>query len=141
MLYGLPASDFHDITTGSSTGSPNIAASPGYDLATGRGTPVANLIVAALAGQSVSNPPAPVATHFSVTAAANSTAGAAFTVTVTALDASGNNVTGYTGTVRITQLRSVRGLAGHYTFTSSIGGVAHLHRHLEDRRQPNGVRH
>ncbi len=47
-LYQLPASDFHDITTGSSTGSPAYAATAGYDLATGRGTPVANQVIAAL---------------------------------------------------------------------------------------------
>jgi hypothetical protein len=57
-LYGLPAGDFHDITTGGSTGTPSYAAGPGYDLATGRGSPVANLVVAGL----VSYGAAPVAT-------------------------------------------------------------------------------
>jgi fibronectin type 3 domain-containing protein len=47
-LYALPSTDFHDITSGSSTGSPNEPAGPGYDLATGLGTPVANRIVADL---------------------------------------------------------------------------------------------
>jgi hypothetical protein len=41
-LYDLPASDFHDITSGGS-------AVVGYDLTTGRGTPVANLLVPQLA--------------------------------------------------------------------------------------------
>jgi subtilase family serine protease len=45
-IYGLSASDFHDITTGSN-GWP---AAVGYDEATGRGTPIVNLIVPALAG-------------------------------------------------------------------------------------------
>jgi len=54
-LYALPQSDFHDITTGSSISTstppgPNYAAGPGYDLATGRGTPMANLIVNGLMG-------------------------------------------------------------------------------------------
>jgi hypothetical protein len=49
-LYRLPQSDFHDITTGSSTGSPNEPAGPGYDLATGRGTPIAPLVVTGLIG-------------------------------------------------------------------------------------------
>src|SRR5262249_47348994 len=40
--------DFHDVTAGASTGSPGYAAGPGYDLVTGRGTPVANLVVAGL---------------------------------------------------------------------------------------------
>ena len=45
-LYNLAPSNFHDITTGSN-GHP---ATVGYDLATGLGTPVANLLVPALAG-------------------------------------------------------------------------------------------
>ena len=52
-IYALPSSDFHDITSGSSTSTsqpqgPNYSAGPGYDLATGRGTPLANLVVADL---------------------------------------------------------------------------------------------
>jgi hypothetical protein len=44
MLYKLPG-DFHDITSGSSTGSPNYTAGTGYDLTTGLGTPIANYLV------------------------------------------------------------------------------------------------
>jgi hypothetical protein len=40
----LPVGDFHDITTGSN-GHP---AGPGYDMVTGRGTPIANVLVPAL---------------------------------------------------------------------------------------------
>jgi hypothetical protein len=47
-LYSLPASDFHDITSGGN----GYTAGPGYDLVTGRGTPIANLLVPALAGVS-----------------------------------------------------------------------------------------
>jgi len=47
-LYGLPQTDFHDITTGNN-GSP---AGPGYDLVTGRGTPIVNFIVPGLVGGS-----------------------------------------------------------------------------------------
>jgi hypothetical protein len=50
-LYSLWAGDFHDITSGSSTGTPSFSAGPGYDLVTGRGTPVANLVVADLVSQ------------------------------------------------------------------------------------------
>ena len=53
MLYNLPASDFHDITTG---GNGTYNAGPGYDLVTGLGTPVANLLVPAMAGYT-ENPP------------------------------------------------------------------------------------
>jgi subtilase family serine protease len=44
-LYQLPQSDFHDITSGSNGG---FSAGPGYDLVTGRGSPIANLLVPAL---------------------------------------------------------------------------------------------
>jgi streptogramin lyase len=44
-LYNLPVSDFHDITSGSN----GYSAGTGYDLVTGLGTPVANLLVPALA--------------------------------------------------------------------------------------------
>jgi hypothetical protein len=46
MLYALPSTDFHDITTGDN----GFPATSGYDLATGRGSPIANLLVPALAG-------------------------------------------------------------------------------------------
>ena len=49
-IYALPAADFHDITSGTSTGTPNYTAAAGYDLVAGLGTPVANLLVPALAG-------------------------------------------------------------------------------------------
>jgi subtilase family serine protease len=50
MIYSLPTSDFHDITTGNSNGSPKEFAGPGYDLVTGIGTPLANLVVPGLVG-------------------------------------------------------------------------------------------
>jgi hypothetical protein len=55
-LYDLPSSDFHDITTGSNG---TYDATVGYDLATGIGTPVANLLVPGLAGYTAtaSTPP------------------------------------------------------------------------------------
>ena len=40
-IYGLPGSDFHDITSGSNGG---YSAGAGYDEVTGRGSPIANLI-------------------------------------------------------------------------------------------------
>ena len=42
MLYNLPSGDFHDVVSGNNGA---FAAGPGYDLATGLGTPVANLLV------------------------------------------------------------------------------------------------
>jgi hypothetical protein len=53
-LYSLPSSDFHDITTGSNG---TYSATAGYDLATGLGSPVANLLVPALAGYSATQAP------------------------------------------------------------------------------------
>jgi hypothetical protein len=58
-LYQLPDGDFHDITTGTSTGTLQYSAGPGYDLVTGRGSPVANLVVAGLvsyAGTAAASP-------------------------------------------------------------------------------------
>jgi hypothetical protein len=119
-LYALPASDFHDITSGTSTGSPRESASAGYDLVTGRGTPVANLIVAGLVGTTSTTP---AATHFSVTESSNSTtAGTAFTVTVTALDVNGNVVPSYTGTVQLSSSDSAAVLPASHTFTSANAG-------------------
>ena len=47
-LYKLPAADFHDITTGSTGPSPTYNAGEGYDLATGIGSPIANLLIPGL---------------------------------------------------------------------------------------------
>jgi subtilase family serine protease len=46
-LYGINKKAFHDITTGANS---NYAAQPGYDLVTGRGSPVAPRAVAGLVG-------------------------------------------------------------------------------------------
>jgi subtilase family serine protease len=49
-LYALNSADFHDITSGATDGPTVVSAAPGYDLVTGLGTPVANLLVPDLAG-------------------------------------------------------------------------------------------
>ncbi len=50
-LYSFPQSDFHDVTEGNSG---LYSAGPGYDLVTGRGSPIANVVVpAATAGVTV----------------------------------------------------------------------------------------
>jgi subtilisin-like proprotein convertase family protein len=46
-LYTLPSNDFHDITTGNN----GLPAGPGYDLVTGLGSPVGNLLIADMALQ------------------------------------------------------------------------------------------
>ena len=53
-IYQLPSSDFHDITTGS-TGI--YRAKVGFDQTTGRGTPIANLLVNDLAHSEFLPPP------------------------------------------------------------------------------------
>ena len=53
MLYSLPSTDFHDVTTGSNG---TYSAAAGYDLVTGLGTPEANLVVPALAGYGTTAP-------------------------------------------------------------------------------------
>ena len=54
-IYQLSSADFHDITSGSN----GYSAGAGYDLVTGRGSPVANLVVGDLVGGGVTQP-APV---------------------------------------------------------------------------------
>jgi subtilase family serine protease len=49
-LYNLPSSDFNDITVGNNG---TYSATPGYDLVTGRGTPIANLLVPDLANSNI----------------------------------------------------------------------------------------
>jgi hypothetical protein len=49
-LYKLSASDFHDITSGSSIGPASYGPGTGFDLSTGIGSPVANLLLPQLVG-------------------------------------------------------------------------------------------
>jgi subtilase family serine protease len=44
-IYAFPRTDFHDVTAGANDAAP---ARPGYDLATGLGTPIADRVIAAL---------------------------------------------------------------------------------------------
>ena len=111
-----------NITSGTSNGSPHLSAGAGYDLVTGRGTPFADKVVADLVGSTVITP---AATHFSVTAApASSVAGTAFSVTVTALDANGNLVPGYLGTVSLASCRRTGALKPPATLLSIATGVS-----------------
>ena len=54
ILYENPT-DFHDITSGMSTGSPHYSAGTGYDYVTGMGSPIANLVVDSLVGKSTAS--------------------------------------------------------------------------------------
>ena len=91
-LYSLPSADFHDIVSGNN-GDP---AGPGYDLATGLGTPVANRLVPDLVSYGIptrmslqAEPPASVA------------AGSTFGLTVAFTDGRGNPASGGTATVSL----------------------------------------
>jgi len=119
-IYGLSASDFHDVTSGTSGGSPNYSAGPGYDLVTGRGSPIANKVIADLVG---SGSTAPGAAQFAISAPATATAGTSFSVTVTAENASGAAVTGFTGTVQFSSNDALAGLPSTYTFTAADHGA------------------
>jgi hypothetical protein len=66
-------------------------------------------------------PPPPAATHFSVKAPAGAPAGTAFNVTVTALDASNNSVSTYSGTVHFTSTDGQAGLPANTTLTKGMG--------------------
>ena len=118
LLYSMPSTSYHDITSGTSTGNPYYSAGPGYDLVTGRGSPYADRVVNGL-GATVTA----TASHFSVAAPSSSTAGTPFSVTVTALDDSNNAFSGYRGAVHFSSADSAAGLPANYTFTSSDNGV------------------
>src|SRR5208337_3149073 len=96
ILYKNPA-DFHDITSGTSTGTPNYSSGPGYDYVTGMGSPIANLIVGSLVGTSTASYDKLV-----LSAPTAETAGKSFSLTVTAQKSSGGTDTGYTGIIHFT---------------------------------------
>ena len=118
-LYQLPSSDFHDVTTGNN----GYAAGSGYDLATGIGTPIANLLVPALAGVSVS--PAATQLSFSVSPS-TTTAGASLgTVTVDVLNASGSVVTTDSSSVTLSIATNPgSGTLNGTTTVTAVDGVA-----------------
>jgi hypothetical protein len=85
-LYSLPAGDFHDITKGNN----GFAAGPGYDLVTGRGSPIANLLVPDLIAASTMT--------FTPASVPDSTVGVAYNQTITASGGTGTTTVSYTVT-------------------------------------------
>ena len=134
-IYSLPTADFRDIVSGTSTGTPRYSAGPGYDLVTGRGSPVANAVITDLSGTTTTTPtpptnptptppPSPVARGFTITVSPNPvTAGANLQVTVKAVDSSGNIATGYTGSVAFRSTDTLASLPASYTFTAADNGT------------------
>ena len=117
ILYENPA-DFHDITSGTSTGSPHYSAGPGYDYVTGLGSPIANLVVGSLDGTSTASYDKLV-----LAAPTAETAGTSFSLTVTAQNSSGATDTGYLGTIHFTSSDVQAGLPANFTFTAADDGT------------------
>ena len=111
--------DFHDVTTGSSTGSPSYSAGTGYDYVTGIGSPVANLVVQSLDGGSAT----PVTNdHLVLSGSTTETAGASFNITVVAQNSSNATDAGYLGTIHFSSSDVQAGLPANYTFTAADAG-------------------
>jgi hypothetical protein len=115
MIYSMPASNFHDITSGTSTGSPHEPSGVGYDLVTGRGSPVVPPLVSSLIGN--------VATHITIAGQASTTAGAPASITVMALNQANNTVNSYLGTVHFASNDPLADLPADYTFVPADGGI------------------
>jgi hypothetical protein len=84
-------------------------------------TDAANAAITGSEGGIQVNPGA--ATHFGLAGPSGVTAGSAFNLTVTALDAYGNAATGYRGTVKFASSDNSAKLPGKYTYTASDQGV------------------
>ncbi len=117
ILYQDPA-DFHDITSGTSTGSPQYSAGPGYDYVTGLGSPMANLVVSSLLGTSTAS-----SDKLVLAAPTAETAGTSFGLTVTAENSSGATDTGYLGTISFSSSDVQAGLPATFTFTAADEGT------------------
>jgi hypothetical protein len=116
-LYALPASDFHDVTTG---GNGVFEAGPGYDQSTGLGSPVAGMLAPALAYYDlapwlgIASAPPPVVD-----------AGQPFALTVEVEDADGSLDANFAGSVTIRLGADPDGATLGGTLTEpAIGGYA-----------------
>jgi hypothetical protein len=117
LYKNATAGIFHDVTGGTSSGSPNYTAVTGYDYVTGVGSPIANLVVQALDGTLTQR-----SDHLAVTARTPVTAGTSFSVTVSALNTSNATDTAYTGTIHFTSSDVQAGLPANYAFVAADGG-------------------
>ena len=110
--------DFHDVTSGTSTGTTHYTAGVGYDYVTGIGSPIANLVVQSLDGTVT----APSIDHLAISAATGDVAGASFSVTITAQTSGNATDPNYTGTVRLSSTDVQAGLPANYTFAAGDKG-------------------
>ena len=79
------------------------------------------IVLSACGGGNSTPPPPPAATHLSVTAPTNATAGTSFNFAVTALDASNNVVSSYSGSVHFTSTDGQAGLPANSMLTNGTG--------------------
>ncbi len=130
-LYSLPGADFHDVTTGSN----GYTAGPGYDMVTGIGSPVANLLVPGLAGYQsssapttpVGSPTAPGSTQLVVTSQAPPSliAGTPFSLTVTVEDTTGSAISSFNGPLIIALVSAPHEAAlGGTLLVNAVNGTA-----------------
>jgi subtilase family serine protease len=96
QIYSLSAANFHDITTGNN----GYAAGPGYDLVTGLGTPIVNLLAPAMAGIPTNSPPVLAGIEGTALAYTENAAATAITSSLAATDSDNTNLAG--ATIQIT---------------------------------------
>ncbi len=117
MLYQMPSTNFHDITIGSN----GYAAGPGYDLVTGLGSPIANLLInfnqMSSTTTSVVSSAASLVSGQSVTFMAKVAA-----VSPSAPTPTGGTVTFRDGSVTLGTASLVNGTAALSTQTLGLGG-------------------
>jgi hypothetical protein len=126
-IYNMPASNFHDITTG---GSPN-AAGPGFDLVTGRGSPYADRVVADLvntnADGTISNPTAYVGSVAASSQNGALTYGTAGSTTYTITVNRGTATGAFDSILTVTA-----GLPAGSTYSFTVGGTVTNTLHFND---------
>jgi subtilase family serine protease len=124
-IYQASSADFHDVTSGNNGG---YSATTGYDEVTGRGSPIANLLVSALAGSS--------GTTVTLSAPTGLTA-KAVSATQVNLAWSNSNASGVTSNVvqrsanggsTWTTLGSVSATATTYTDSTASAGTTYSYR-------------
>ena len=120
-IYSAPASDFHDITSGSN----GYGAGPGYDLVTGRGTPIASSIipyfVTGSSGGTTTPTPTPTIGSFTVSPTSVTT-GATVTLTAGNVAETGGSISTvnfYRETNGTSGFQSTDTLVGSGTFNGS----------------------
>jgi hypothetical protein len=130
-LYNMPASNFHDIVSGSATNGSTInAAGPGYDLATGRGSPYANLVVRDLVNATANGLIAAPPLVGTVTTSAQSAAltyGTAGTTTYTITVNRGTGTGAFDAGLSVTA-----GLPAGATYSFTVGGSVSSTLHFGD---------